>query len=310
MIKRLKRRFIIVNMCILSCVLFSVLATIFILMYNSEIKLSNDLMYSIIDEKNMVKSITDNSIDINDTFSEIYISKLNNSPDNNDNNHAQPDDNDNPWNPIYPEEPNDQNPPQNDINSDHNIEKPEPKISAEHQHPTDTFVTEPLITKKSMENPDNINQSESNENTKPKITNKVFIDGIQPPSISEDYESGITEEVKKTTVSTKSNSSLTTISSSSVRPEFDNTEKPDRKKENEFKPDPFKGKVKRAYIYVEFSNINDISSISYEFFNDSQNDEEVKKAVIQIYNTKKEQGKINIGQNKYRYLFQYDAPKL
>ena len=44
MIKRLRRRFIIVNMTILTCVLFGILGGIFTLMYSSEVKTSYDLM--------------------------------------------------------------------------------------------------------------------------------------------------------------------------------------------------------------------------------------------------------------------------
>ena len=54
MIKRLKLRFIIVNMSILTCVLISILVSIFILMYSSEVKLSYELMESISNQKNKV----------------------------------------------------------------------------------------------------------------------------------------------------------------------------------------------------------------------------------------------------------------
>ena len=50
MIKRLKRRFIIVNMSILTCVLVSILISIFVMMYSSEVKMSNDLMESLMSQ--------------------------------------------------------------------------------------------------------------------------------------------------------------------------------------------------------------------------------------------------------------------
>jgi len=60
MIKRLKLRFIIVNMSILTCVLISILVSIFILMYSSEVKLSYELMESISNQKNKVINNFDN----------------------------------------------------------------------------------------------------------------------------------------------------------------------------------------------------------------------------------------------------------
>ena len=55
MIKRLKRRFIIVNMSILTCVLLSVLVSILALMYSSEVKISYELMESIMSQKDFGK---------------------------------------------------------------------------------------------------------------------------------------------------------------------------------------------------------------------------------------------------------------
>lgn len=48
MIKKLRRRFICVNMTILTCVMFSVLTAVFVLMYRSEVKVSEEIMDSII----------------------------------------------------------------------------------------------------------------------------------------------------------------------------------------------------------------------------------------------------------------------
>lgn len=49
MIKKLRRRFICVNMTILTCVMFSVLAAVFVLMYRSEVQVSEEIMDSIIE---------------------------------------------------------------------------------------------------------------------------------------------------------------------------------------------------------------------------------------------------------------------
>ena len=53
MIKKLRRRFIIVNMSILTCVLFGVLTGIFAYMYSSEVRISYELIESILNEKDI-----------------------------------------------------------------------------------------------------------------------------------------------------------------------------------------------------------------------------------------------------------------
>ena len=85
-------------------------------------------------------------------------------------------------------------------------------------------------------------------------------------------------------------------------------ENQNEKQHDENFPDPFKGKVKRTYIYIEFNDINHVDSIIYQYC-DSENDEAVKKAAVQIFNSKKDRGKISIDKNKYRYLLKYNPPK-
>lgn len=51
--KKLRRRFIIVNMSILTCVLFGVLTGIFAYMYSSEVRISYELIESILNEKDI-----------------------------------------------------------------------------------------------------------------------------------------------------------------------------------------------------------------------------------------------------------------
>lgn len=60
MLKRLKYRFILVNMIIFSLVLFGTLSGIFVLMYNSEIKMSEEIMNNII--KNLSNDIIEQNI--------------------------------------------------------------------------------------------------------------------------------------------------------------------------------------------------------------------------------------------------------
>lgn len=73
-------------------------------------------------------------------------------------------------------------------------------------------------------------------------------------------------------------------------------------------PDPFKGKVKRSCIYVEFKDINDITKIVYQYCN-TEDDEAVKKAVETVYQEKDERGTITVGGEDYRYFLRYDPPK-
>ena len=49
MIKKLKMRFVLVNMVILTFVLFATLSSIYIMMSNSEIKVSNEIMDTLIE---------------------------------------------------------------------------------------------------------------------------------------------------------------------------------------------------------------------------------------------------------------------
>ena len=48
MIKKLKRRFILVNMSILTSILLGVLTVVFLMMYHSEVRMSNQILDSII----------------------------------------------------------------------------------------------------------------------------------------------------------------------------------------------------------------------------------------------------------------------
>ncbi|MGN0613235.1 MAG: sensor histidine kinase, partial [Porcipelethomonas sp.] len=110
---------------------------------------------------------------------------------------------------------------------------------------------------------------------------------------------------KKTTV-TKS----TAVSDSSSAAEPDKTRMvPDDKKIGDIEPDPFKGKVKRSYVYVEFNDINSLEENIYQYCT-CEDEEDVKEAVKTIYNNNEERGKINIGDNKYRYMFRYNPPKM
>ncbi|MGN0613470.1 MAG: hypothetical protein ACI4JB_06170, partial [Porcipelethomonas sp.] len=71
MIKRLKRRFIIVNMSILTCVLLSVLVSILALMYSSEVKISYELMESIMSQTDFEKRESEETASLSDVVLDV-----------------------------------------------------------------------------------------------------------------------------------------------------------------------------------------------------------------------------------------------
>lgn len=307
MIKRLKLRFIIVNMSILTCVLVSVLVSIFIMMYSSEVKLSYELMESISNQKN--KSINNfDNVSSNITSTNDF-KLLNNEFDDFFNNDEKI--KEEPWHPPAPD-PND-NPDDNmwsfpDEHHKENYDKPPvytspPPVSVpdniitEFQNNTETTEVSTMAkTKKHNTETEPVNSNLINENNYNDSTEKSFEDDIINNNSTE------VSQTKKIKVSAFTQTQTTVITKSSSQ-KF-----PDDKKHDEMFADPFKGKVKRTYIYLEFNDINHLDSIIYQYC-DTENDEAVKKAAIQIFNSKKDRGKIIIDKNKYRYMLKFDPPK-
>lgn len=307
MIKRLKLRFIIVNMSILTCVLISILVSIFILMYSSEVKLSYELMESISNQKNKVinnfDNVSSNIIDygtnefrlLNNEFDDYFNNNEKNQeppwrpPDSDPNNYPD----DNMW-PFPDEHPKDDDKP---------FVYTSPPLTSEPYNIITEFQnnqnnTETTVVKDKEET------KKYNSVTEPAITNPV-----NENNVNNETEKKNQNDIKNSTESSQNKiTKVSSLSKTTVVTNIVSKKIPDEKQHDENFPDPFKGKVKRTYIYIEFNDINHLDSIIYQYC-DSENDEAVKKAAVQIFNSKKDRGKISIDKNKYRYLLKYNPPK-
>lgn len=304
MIKRLKLRFIIVNMSILTCVLISILVSIFILMYSSEVKLSYELMESISNQKNKVinnfDNVSSNIIDygtnefrlLNNEFDDYFNNNEKNQeppwrpPDSDPNNYPD----DNMW-PFPDEHPKDDDKPF--VYTSPPLTSEPYNIITEFQNNTETTVVK-----------DKEETKKYNSVTEPAITNPV-----NENNVNNETEKKNQNDIKNNTESSQNKiTKASSLSKTTVVTNIVSKKIPDEKQHDENFPDPFKGKVKRTYIYIEFNDINHLDSIIYQYC-DSENDEAVKKAAVQIFNSKKDRGKISIDKNKYRYLLKYNPPK-
>ena len=307
MIKRLKLRFIIVNMSILTCVLISILVSIFILMYSSEVKLSYELMESISNQKNKVinnfDNVSSNIIDygtnefrlLNNEFDDYFNNNEKNQeppwrpPDSDPNNYPD----DNMW-PFPDEHPKDDDKP---------FVYTSPPLTSEPYNIITEFQnnqnnTETTVVKDKEET------KKYNSVTEPAITNPV-----NENNVNNETEKKNQNDIKNNTESSQNKiTKVSSLSKTTVVTNIVSKKIPDEKQHDENFPDPFKGNVKRTYIYIEFNDINHLDSIIYQYC-DSENDEAVKKAAVQIFNSKKDRGKISIDKNKYRYLLKYNPPK-
>ena len=143
-----------------------------------------------------------------------------------------------------------------------------------------------------------------NSVTEPAITNPV-----NENNVNNETDKKNQNDIKNSTESSQNKiTKASSLSKTTVVTNIVSKKIPDEKQLDENFPDPFKGKVKRTYIYIEFNDINHLDSIIYQYC-DSENDEAVKKAAVQIFNSKKDRGKISIDKNKYRYLLKYNPPK-
>jgi len=299
MIKRLKLRFIIVNMSILTCVLISILISIFILMYSSEVKLSYELMESISNQKNKAINNFDNVNSnagrfklLNNEFDDYFNKDEKNQeppwrpPDSDPNNYPD----DNMW-PFPDEHPKDDDKP---------FVYTSPPLTSEPYNIITEFQnnqnnTETTVVKDKEET------KKYNSVTEPAITNPV-----NENNVNNETEKKNQNDIKNSTESSQNKiTKVSSLSKTTVVTNIVSKKIPDEKQHDENFPDPFKGKVKRTYIYIEFNDINHLDSIIYQYC-DSENDEAVKKAAVQIF---KDRGKISIDKNKYRYLLKYNPPK-
>lgn len=272
-------------MSILTCVLLSILASVFVMMYSSEVKLSYELMESIIDSKKfgMNKPMPEAYI-LDENITNIsYNNFFDKRPDDfeNDDRHDYPYDQKFP--DKFPERPDDFPP------DDNFPERPDDfsPDNFEQQDTLPNYPTDPVQT--ALVKP--------TEKTV-KTTTTVVSDKNQNYSEL---------EIKKTTKNTITTAKATEISSTEYLPDFKLPD--DKEPERKAEPDPFRGKVKRSYVYMEFKDVNNIEKIIYQY-GISENDNAVKTAAKQIFNDKQERGKISIGDNYYRYILRYDHPKL
>lgn len=299
MIKRLKLRFIIVNMSILTCVLISILISIFILMYSSEVKLSYELMESISNQKNKAINNYDN---VNSNAGRFKL--LNNEFDdyfNKDEKNQEP-----PWHPPdsdpnnYPDDNMWSFPDEHPKDDDKPFVYTSPPLTSEPYNIITEFQnnTETTVVKDKEET------KKYNSVTEPAITNPV-----NENNVNNETDKKNQNDIKNSTESSQNKiTKASSLSKTTVVTNIVSKKIPDEKQLDENFPDPFKGKVKRTYIYIEFNDINHLDSIIYQYC-DSENDEAVKKAAVQIFNSKKDRGKISIDKNKYRYLLKYNPPK-
>ncbi len=327
MIKKLRRRFIIVNVSILTCVLFAVLIGIFIYMYSSEVQISYRLMESILNDRDIGIEERDNVIvksavvlpEIGELVEDVVQMSMNGQRDDfygGDFNDEHHDDN---WNDKdfgenmpFPERP--------DIPDEPFFERPEPTIPVvipeepkddsssqlETVAPTTQKVspTEPVI--KNTDLPKTLkpteNKGDESISTKPYVT--ILIVPDETKQIVTSVSTERTTEIKTSASTAKVQNSINTVTQ--TRPH----EKPhDFGKEPEppFQ-DPYRGNVKRAYVMVQYNNENDIDRIFYQYFEDA-NEEAVKKAANVIINSNSDRGKLTVGDYNLRYMKQ-ESPRM
>lgn len=308
MIKKLRRRFIIVNMSILTCVLFGVLTAIFVYMYSSEVRISYELMESIlninerdigIEKLEKVSQSDEILLDIDIGVEAVALINLQQPNDEqkkypeNYNNYQDwyDDDKDKPF-PDEPVEPFPNAPEQNDNNS--------PLKPADSSVPDDSSNDDSSI-------------SENNESSSPDIpaNNDVKIpDNDSEIEIEEEQQ----EYTQKPSSKQTQKSSNTTIVNSSESTEIQTTVKVTTQSHSDLKPheknfpDPYRGNVKRAYIMVQFNRNDGIDRIAYQYFDDVD-EEEIKVAAEKIINQKSDRGKLTIGDYKLRYMVK-DNPRM
>lgn len=305
MIKKLRRRFIAVNMSILTSVLLGVLIGIYAFMYSSEVNISYELMESILNEKDMGTSKPDDAPESAENTIEKEIrtasslsfqmnfGQQHGSPDNIEDERGsggefRPE----PFDPEFRDPPPET--PQSDMPQENEPDRPK----MPDDKPTEP-AADPTEPKKNGE-------SSQAQPTNPKSgsENSVREDGssvgpdepvIPPQTESEKHTTAVTSQKSQ-----KDTSTTAATSSAAALPEKPGGQKPPFKKDF---PDPYKGKVKRAHIIVQFNNNNDIDRVVYQYFENVDADEdEIKAAAKEIIGEKNDRGKITVGSMKLRYM--------
>lgn len=311
MIKKLRRRFIAVNMSILTSVLLGVLVGIYAFMYSSEVNISYKLMRSILNERDIDISKQDDIPESAENTIEKEIKTASNLsfqmdfgqqygfPGNIEDDRGGGEFRPDPFDPGFHEPP---------------PEIPQPTMpqgnKPDRPGMPDYKPTEPAATR---EDPKKNEESSQAQPTEPKskvendIENNVNEDEdpaepdkplIPPQTESEKHTTAITSKKLPKDTST----ATTTTCSTATQPEKPDGHKPPFEKDF---PDPYKGKVKRAHIIVQFNNNNDIDKVFYKYF-DGADENDIKAAAKKIINEKNEKGKITVGSMKLRYMRSYD----
>ncbi|MGN0620982.1 MAG: ATP-binding protein [Porcipelethomonas sp.] len=305
MIKRLKRRFIIVNMSILTCVLLAILSSVFVLMYNSEVNVSYQFMESVLYQKEIrdPNRMDDNEIqNMNSVDSGIIVPLTFDFQD--DNMY------DDYYDDRYPDDfvPDIKNPP-----FDENGDKWNPPFEDENGNIWPPSYEEPPTEGRENESkPDDSDSMDSTESIKEEQNHIRPTDENSKPSNEKPDDSYGSEEKNPNNQSEETQKQETTISSSKSEKNTEATvtsqvvTKP-ALPEKKDKPDPYMGNVKRTHIYVRFRTPDDIEEILYRYCN-TEDDSAVSEAVHIISEGKKERGKISINNQKFRYLLNKSIP--
>lgn len=314
MIKKLRRRFIIVNMSILTCVLFGVLAGIFAYMYSSEVKISYELMESILNEKDI--GIKEPPVRVSESAEAITFSDKQKAalmslqldyneeyvyPGYYDDEYRDWEDGRRPFpdDPDFPPEPFPQEPTRPDWD-DYPI--PPDDSSQPDSEPDDEDDSEPDDDSESSV-PDD---KESSANSRPENPDNQ---NVRPPESNHQTESSQNKESSNTKPSQIEKPVQTTASSASENTEAKKTTVTSVSTELPPIPrDPYSGNVKRAYVMVQFDENEDIDRIAYQYFEDADEDE-IKAAAETILHEKSDRGKLEIGDYKLRYM-KKDNPRM
>ncbi|MCM1226837.1 MAG: ATP-binding protein [Clostridium sp.] len=300
MIKKLRRRFIAVNMSILTSVLLGVLIGIYAFMYSSEVNISYELMESILNERDMGTSKPDDVPESAENTIEKEIKTASNLsfqmnfgqrhefPDNIEDERGvefRPD----PFDPGSHEPPPDM--PQPTMPQENEPDRPDMPVD----QPTEPAAN-PTEPQKNDENsqaqPTDPKSGSENSVRKDGGSAEPYKPATPPQTESEKHTTTVTSQKPQKDTSTTAVTSVTTL-----------PEKPDGQKppfEKDFS-DPYKGKVKRAHIIVQFNDNNDIDRVVYQYF-EGIDEDEIKAAAKEVIGEKNDRGKITVGSMKLRYM--------
>ncbi len=363
MIKRLKRRFIIVNMSILTCVLVSILVSVFVMMYSSEVTVSNELMESIMMQmrrennlphfnenepmqpQNILPENTNNNFtssgadDVTNIFQLVNNSgeqfgmpnergqggfpnneqHLNPQPQpyNGDNRFQQnPDPNERSQNENYnnwqePDEKDDSD-KDDDTGNISDSDDEDDNNNDESQSEKKPVTTSPPSSNSNSSITGNNNSDRNNSDNHGNNDNADNSPNLNEPDKPADSKPSVSQSTVTTSAKAKTTTTVSTSITAANTPLIITDEKrepPNDMMRERLEMDPFKGRVKRPYVYVEFTDVDQLEKIVYQY-SSYEDDDAVKEAAVRIFDDNKESGTITLGSNKYRYLFQYEPRNL